>query len=208
VLDKAHQSFEWAIALDPTDAISHEGVARIWRDWGTPNLGLGAAYRAAYYAPRSAAAANTLGTVMQGIGKLQEAEVWYARALSLAPEAWYALNNLCYVKIMTRQASAIEFCRRAVVAAGPGVATAQNNLALAHAAGGDMPGARQWFRRAGDPATAHYNYGIALMATGEYSGAAVAFADSLNADPTSTLAASRARQARAAADAQSQERAQ
>ena len=207
VSDKAHEFFERAIAFDPTDAVSHEGLARIWRDWGTPKLGLGAAYRAVYYAPDSAAAANTLGTVLQALGNVREAEGWYVRSLTLAPNAWYALNNICYVQVMTRQASAIEFCRRAVAAADSGVA-AKNNLALAHAAGGDMRGARQWFRRAGDTATAHYNYGIALMATGDYSGAASAFADSLNADPTSTLAASRARQARAAADAQSQERAQ
>jgi tetratricopeptide (TPR) repeat protein len=204
VFDKAHDAFERAIALDPADAVSHEWVARIWRDWGTPQFGLPPAYRAVYHAPRSAAAANTLGTVLQALGRLPEAEGLYVRALALAPDAWYALNNICYVQIMRRQASAIESCRRAVAAAGPGVSTPTNNLALAHAAAGDMPGARQWFKRAGDPATAHYNYGIALMATREYAGAAAAFADSLSANPTSTLAAARAHQARLAA-AQSQE---
>jgi tetratricopeptide (TPR) repeat protein len=204
VFDKAHDSFERAVALDPADAVSHEGLARIWRDWGTPQFGLPPAYRAVYYAPRSAAAANTLGTVLQALGNLPEAEGWYVRALALAPDAWYALNNICYVRIMRRQPSAIESCRRAVAAAGPSVSTPTNNLALAHAAAGDMPGARQWFKRAGDPATAHYNYGIALMATREYASAAVAFADALNANPTSTLAAARAHQARLAA-AQPQE---
>ena len=205
VLDKAYDSFERAIALDPADGVSHEGTARIWRDWGTPHLGLGAAYRAVHFAPQSASAANTLGTVLQALGNLPEAERWYGRALALAPDAWYALNNICYVQVMRRQASAMGFCQRAVAAAGPNVATAKNNLALAHAAGGDMPGARQWFRRAGDPATAHYNYGIALMATREYARAAAAFADSLDADPTSTLTAARARQARAAAQSQEQD---
>jgi tetratricopeptide (TPR) repeat protein len=204
VLDKAHDAFGRAIALEPGDAVSHEGAARIWRDWGTPQLGLGAAYRAVHFAPRSASAANTLGTVLQALGNLPEADGWYVRALSLAPDAWYALNNICYVQVMRRQASAMGFCQRAVAAAGPDVATAKNNLALAHAAGGDMAGARQWFRRAGDPATAHYNYGIALMATRDYRPAAAAFADALNADPTSTLAAARARQARAAAQSQEQ----
>jgi tetratricopeptide (TPR) repeat protein len=205
VFDRAHDYFERAIALDPADAVSHEGVARIWRDWGTPQFGLPPAYRAVYFAPRSAAAANTLGSVLQALGRLPEAEGWYVRALALAPDAWYALNNICYVQIMRRQPSAIESCRRAVAAAGPDVTMPKNNLALAHAAAGDMPSARQWFRRASDhPATAHYNYGITLMATREYTAAAAAFADSLNADPTSTLAAARARQARLAA-AQSQE---
>jgi tetratricopeptide (TPR) repeat protein len=202
VLDKAHESFERAIRMQPDDAASHEALARIWRDWGTPQLGLGAAYRAVHFAPKSAGPANTLGTVLQSLGNLVEAERWYRRALALSPDAWYALNNICYVQIMRREPTAIDVCRRAVAAAGPDVPTAKNNLALAHAAGGDLPGARQWFRRANDPATAHYNYGITLMATRDYAQAAVAFADALDADPTSSLAAARAHQARAAAHTQ------
>ena len=96
--------------------------------------------------------------------------------------------------------SAISTCQAAVGAA-PGIkaSRAQNNLALAYAAAGDADGARQWFRRAGEPATANYNYGIAMMATRAYREAATAFGEALTADPQFTLAAVRARQARLAA---------
>jgi tetratricopeptide (TPR) repeat protein len=201
VLDKAFDHFAAAVDLDPADAASHEGMARIWRDWGAPQLGLGSAYRAVHFAPRSAGAANTLGTVLQALGHLPEApeaESWYGRALLLEPRAWYALNNICYVRIMRRQPSALSVCEEAAAAAGPATAVAKNNLALAFAASGDMAGAQQWFRRANTPSVAAYNYGITLMATRDYAGAAVAFADALDADPTSTLAAQRARQARQA----------
>ena len=76
VLDKVHEHYEHAIALDRTDAVSHEATARIWRDWGTPHLGLGAAYRAVHYAPQSASGANTLGTILQALANLPEAERW------------------------------------------------------------------------------------------------------------------------------------
>src|SRR5688500_4537242 len=46
ILDKAHENFSNAVKLDPTDATSHDALARIWRDWGTAPLGLGDAYRA------------------------------------------------------------------------------------------------------------------------------------------------------------------
>lgn len=201
VLDMAHEYFSQAVALDPTDAASYDALARLWRDWGTPHLGLGDAYRAVYFAPASPSAANTLGTLLQALGRLEDARRWYAAAIALDPTAWYALNNLCYADIMSRQYSAIEACERAVAAA-PDSPTAKNNLALAHAAAGQREMARTWFRRAGDPARASYNYGIAMMATRAYAEAAEAFREALQADPHFTLAAARARQARLAAQAE------
>ena len=202
VLDKAHEHFSTAVKLDPTDAVSHDALARIWRDWGTAPLGLGDAYRAVHYAPQSAAAANTLGTLLQASGFIEDAKAWYARALQLDASAWYALNNLCYAEILTGGA-AVNTCQAAVNAApGAKASTAQNNLALAHAAAGDNSNAKQWFRRASDAATASYNYGIAMLATRTYGEAATAFDEALKADPHFPLAASRARQARISARAE------
>ena len=200
VLDKAHEHFSNAVAMDPTDAASYDALARIWRDWGSANLGLGDAYRAVYFAPDSPEAANTLGTLLQATGHIEDAKLWYARALHLDRTAWYALNNLCYAEILTGK-PAVNTCQAAVSAA-PGVRAkvAQNNLALAHAAAGDTTGARQWFRRAGDPATADYNYGIAMMATRAYKEAAAAFDEALRTNPHFPLAAARAQQARQAAE--------
>ena len=203
VLDKAHEHFSNAVAADPTDAASYDALARIWRDWGAAPLGLADAYRAVHHAPLSAAAANTLGTMLQAIGRLEDAKQWYARAVELDPGAWYAMNNLCYVAVLSRDAAAVNTCH-AAVAAAPGVKArvAQNNLALAHVAAGDRAGAKAWFRRAGEPATANYNYGIAMMATQSYKEATAAFEEALRADPQFTLAAMRARQARLAARAE------
>ena len=194
ILDQAHEYFTRAVKLDPTDAASYEALARIWRDWGTPALGLADAYRAVHYAPDSPSAANTLGTMLQALGYAADAKAWYGRALALDPHAWYALNNLCYAAIMTREL-AIDMCRAAVKAA-PDAAAPRNNLALAHAAAGDLSGAQKWFRRSGDTAEAHYNYGVTLMGRREYAQAAEAFRKALELNPLHAQAAVRVRQAR------------
>jgi Tfp pilus assembly protein PilF len=201
VLDHAQEHFAAALKLDPKDVKSRDGLARIWRDWGFPNMALPEARRAVADAPRSAPAANTLGTILQALGKFDDAKRWYWRAVTLDANAWYALNNLCYAEIMTRQPYAIAMCQRAVAAA-PDSATARNNMALAHAASGDLGGAKTWFRRATNTATADYNYGIVMMSERKYRDAQEAFRSALLADPDSTLAAARARQARLAANAE------
>jgi tetratricopeptide (TPR) repeat protein len=201
VLDYADEHFHAAVRLEPNDAVSRDGIARIWRDWGFPERALPEARRAVADAPRSPSAANTLGTVLQALGKFEEAEHWYWRAVALDGGAWYALNNLCYAQLMTREPYAIAMCQRALAAA-PDSATVRNNLALAHAASGDLGAAKVWFRRATDTATADYNYGIVMMSERNYRDAEHAFQAALLADPDSTLAALRARQARIAADAE------
>ena len=57
-------------------------LARIWRDWGFPELGIGPASRATYFAPASAAAENTLGTLLDAIGQPAEARRAFARAVA------------------------------------------------------------------------------------------------------------------------------
>jgi tetratricopeptide (TPR) repeat protein len=203
VIDAAHEHFTAAVRLQQSDAFSHDALARIWRDWGMPNRGLDEARRAVSYAPKSAAAANTLGTIFQALGEFSEAKRWYNRAAALDPKAWYAMNNLCYAEIMSREPYAVLTCRRAVDAA-PDAQAPRNNLALAHAAAGHFDEARLWFRRAADTATADYNYGIVMMSTRAYREAEAAFQSALLADPQFTLAATRARQARIAALAEEQ----
>jgi tetratricopeptide (TPR) repeat protein len=205
VLDHAQEHFAAAVKLDPKDAVSRDGMARIWRDWGFPTMALPEARRAVADAPNSAAAANTLGTVFQALGKFDEAKRWYWRAVAVDANAWYALNNLCYAEIMTRQPYAIAMCERAITAA-PDSAVARHNMALAHAASGDLDGAKTWFRRATNPATADYNYGIVMMSERKYRDAQEAFGLALLADPDSVLAARRVRQARLAADAEEHNR--
>jgi Flp pilus assembly protein TadD len=60
-------------------------------------FGLGDADRAIHYAPRSAAAHNTLGTLLAALGSWPNARLEFERALDLDPGASYAAANLCYV---------------------------------------------------------------------------------------------------------------
>ena len=46
VLDLAHAQFTAAVRADPADAASFDALARIWRDWRFPHLGIEDAYRA------------------------------------------------------------------------------------------------------------------------------------------------------------------
>jgi tetratricopeptide (TPR) repeat protein len=200
VLDMAHKHFTGAVQLDAHDAAAFDGLARIWRDWGFPQLGLGDAYRAVALAPDSAIAANTLGTLLEGSGRTQSARRWYERAHRLDPDASYPLINICYAAIMMGERDAVDVCGRAVATA-PESSVARNNLGLAFAARGDFSSASAEFERA-TVALAPYNLGIVYLASHKYAEAVVAFDAALTLNPSSTLAAERARQARTSAVAQ------
>jgi Flp pilus assembly protein TadD len=195
VLDMAHTHFTRATRLDPQNSAAYDGLARIWRDWGFPHLGLKDGHRAMQLAPESAAAANTLGTLYAGMRQFARAHGWYARALTLDPHAAYALNNFCYSSVRLGRRGAVTTCERAA-AAHPDSIGVRNNLGLAYAAAGDLQKAQAEFARAGD-AAAHYNMGMVHMARGRYKEANAAFTAALVARPGSSLAASRVRQSRA-----------
>ena len=149
----------------PRFAEAHEVLARIWRDWGLPGLGIGPASRATYFDPASASAENTLGTLLDALGQPAEARRAFARAVALDPSAGWALNNLCFVELrLGRLAEARSHCE-AALAADPQLTAAHNNLALTFVASGDAAAARQAFLAAGDPAGAAYNRGIVHMAS-------------------------------------------
>ena len=98
VRDFAMDHYDQAIELDPESAAAYDGRARLWRDWKVPGYAIGDAQRAVYYAPRSAAAQNTLGTVLLLIGSCRLAEAAFERALVLEPSAGYAVENLEVVR--------------------------------------------------------------------------------------------------------------
>jgi Flp pilus assembly protein TadD len=196
VLDAAYRNFNHAIALNPHDGAAYEGLARVWRDWGLPALALGDAYRATYYAPQSASARNTYGTVMQALGHSDQARAAYEAASRLEPQAAYAVNNLCYLAFIDgRLDTAIETCRKALEI-DPTMTAARNNLALAFAAAGRIDLSRTEFAGAGDRASALYNSGIVYLAAGDDRSALDAFDEASKARPTFRLARERARQIR------------
>ena len=90
ILDKASDLYESVARREPRQAAAWDGLARVWRDWGYPQLGLGDAHRAVWADPRSAVARNTLGTILQLLGKSREAKEQFARATLLDPAAAYA----------------------------------------------------------------------------------------------------------------------
>lgn len=196
VIDSAFTSLERALVKDPYMVEAHEGLARIWRDWGFPERGLGAAYRAVSHAPRSASAQNTLGTLLDRLELFAEARTAYLEAVTLDSQAAWALNNLCSLEYrLGRLDDARAHCQSALLIE-PSLAAAHNNLGLTYAASGDMAGARTEFLAAGDPAAAEYNMGILQLAEGDDASAALAFEQAIKARPAFTAAKLRAHAAR------------
>jgi tetratricopeptide (TPR) repeat protein len=129
ILDMAYDHYLRASQIDRTDASAYEGLARTWRDWGFPHLGMADASRAVYYAPASASAHNTWGTVLVAVGHDDEARREFERAIQLDPGAAYAWNNLCYLSFLAGDAAqAVIECNEAL-SADPTLAAARGTLA-------------------------------------------------------------------------------
>ena len=128
VLDQAYDYLDQAVHLDAGYAPAWDSLARVWRDWGAPEFGLGDASRAVYFGTNVAAYKNTLGTVLVALGRFPEARQAFAAALTYEPNAAWALNNLCFVDMQEgRLADARSHCE-AAVARAPEFRVARQNL--------------------------------------------------------------------------------
>jgi tetratricopeptide (TPR) repeat protein len=96
--DAAFDHLTAATRLNPTDAAAYDQRARIWRDWGFPHLGIGDASRAVYFAPMSAEAHNTRGTLLAAMGQIDLAREDFRTALRLDERATFAARNLCLLE--------------------------------------------------------------------------------------------------------------
>jgi tetratricopeptide (TPR) repeat protein len=105
ILDTAFDHLTAAVTIDQGDAAAYDARARIWRDWGFPDLGMGDAARAIYYAPRSPAAHNTRGTLFAALGWHAEARREFEAALTLDSTATYAQENLRYLNALSLAAA-------------------------------------------------------------------------------------------------------
>ena len=196
VYDQAESYLSRALKLDPRDAASWEARAQAWRDMSLPERALPDAQRAIFYAPRSASARNTLGTILFALNQPAEAAQAFNQAIAIDPGATWARNNLCYITLLAGDAKgAIEQCA-AAVSTDPKLVVARNNLALVYAADGRLDDARREFMAAGSPAEGHYNFGIVLMARRDYAQALAEFEAAGHADPKFDAAFARAREAR------------
>ena len=127
----AYDHYRRATLLDREDGAAYDGLARIWRDWGMPHLGLGDARRAA--SRRGRPGAQQLGT-SAGARESAQGPAAYEQALVLDPSAAYALNNLCYLSFVeARPRERSRLCKRAS-ALDPSLVAARHNLALVYAA--------------------------------------------------------------------------
>lgn len=175
ILDKAYEHLAIAVKIDPADAAAWDAMARIWRDWGTPHLGLPDAYRAVYFAPSSPVMHNTLGTILDALGQHAEARDQYRQTVQLDASAAYAVSNACYSWFLEGRApEAIDACRHAI-AIQPALAAAHNNLGLVYAALGNLAAAQHEFAASGDRGRAEFNIGIVQMARRDYRDAVAAF---------------------------------
>lgn len=200
VFDQAHQYLDRALTLDRRDGATYDARARLARDSGMPHLALGDAHRAVFFAPDSPIVRNTLGTVLQALGKKVEAREQYEAALRLDPSASYALNNLCYGWMLDGDIPrAVQACEQALMS-DPGLVAARNNLGILYGARGEIDAARAAFAQSGDEASAFYNMGVVHLARREYREAANAFEAAQQARPTQQAAA-RVRQSVALATA-------
>ena len=196
VLDAAYSHFTQATKHDSSDAAAFDGLARVWRDWGLPHLALGDAYRAVFHAPSSAAAYNTLGTVLQALGNYRDAQRAYERSYRLDARAAYAVNNLCYLHFREGAVERATAMCETALALDPGLRAARNNLALAQAAGGRPDLARLTLVDGPTLAEGLFNVGILHMAGRDYVRAAASFDAASRAEPLLNLARTRATQAR------------
>ena len=201
VLDYAYKHFQRATVLDSCDAPSYDGMARLWRDWGMPDLALGDAYRALHCNGKSAEIYNTIGTIFETLGRQAAAERAYQRALVLNPGATFALNNLCYIEMVKGNApEAARLCGEAL-RWDANLTAARNNLALIDARRGDLAGAETRLRTGAPSGTSLYNVGVVRLTEGRYVDAAAAFDEAAVTQPTLTIARQRSVQARKAARA-------
>lgn len=183
LLDVAYDHYRRATVLDREDGGAYDGLARIWRDWGLAQLGLGDARRAVYFAPWSPEAHNTLGTLLQALGQRPKARAAYEQALALDPSAAYAANNLCYLSFVEGQTSkAIELCQRAA-ALDPSLAAARRNLALVYAADNRVDLAERELVAVDRGPIAYYNLGVIGLARRDYPSALAAFEVACDARP-------------------------
>src|SRR5262245_27286505 len=131
IADAAFTHLSAAIKLDPKDAASYDLRARIWRGWGTPELGLPDARKAVALAPQSATASSTLGLLLDAGGQTDEGVRAYLHAVVLEDAAPYAWSNLCRVwTVKGDGSSAVQACKRALALA-PGSPTLEMNLVKA-----------------------------------------------------------------------------
>ena len=175
VLDFAYRHFQRASLMEPCDAVSHDGMARLWRDWGMSDLRVERGPPRDELQQEVGGNYNTLGTVLESLGQQAAAERAYQTALALNPRAIFALNNLCYLQMIQDHGPAAARSCEAALAIDPNFAPARNNLALVQARSGDVAGAEKRLRDGSPSGFSLYNIGVLRLTEGRFAEAALVF---------------------------------
>jgi Flp pilus assembly protein TadD len=117
IFDRALDYLDKAAEFEARNPAVNDAIARSWRDWGLPEMGLSYAHRAIYAAPRSATARHTLGTLLYALRQPAAAERAFRDVVALDPLAWYGWQNLCVIVMADgRTQEATTLCQRAAAA--------------------------------------------------------------------------------------------
>jgi tetratricopeptide (TPR) repeat protein len=163
IYDEAQRYYQKAIQLEPKNAAYHEYFARLWRDWGAPDLGINSAQQALQLKPDAPEGWNTLGTLYDRMGKRKQAVESYQKALAADPNLDYVYSNLCFTYLQDGDLDRATYYGQQAVRRNPSLIVAHNNLGLAYGMQGNFDQAFDEFKQAGDEAAARNNLGLLLL---------------------------------------------
>ncbi len=165
--DEALRHYQNALRLEPKNPVYLEQTGRLWRDWGSLQVGVDLVNGALNLDPGFVEAWNTLGTIFDRQGDTERAQNAYLHALSLNPNLDYVHNNLCFNYLQSGMvAEAISHGERATQL-NPAMPVAHNNLGLAYGMLGDLDRSIEEFSHTGDEAAARNNVGLILLRRGQ-----------------------------------------
>jgi tetratricopeptide (TPR) repeat protein len=147
LVDEAFASERAALAIDPSNALAHNGLGLLYVDVGRHAEARQSFTQATILDPTNAAYQVHLGHAARELGDLQAAEASYLRALAIDPRTPDALNGLGVVLVQTRRADQAVSRLEEAVALEPAFVEAQLNLGIARQEIGDRAGARAAYER-------------------------------------------------------------
>lgn len=143
--------------------------------------------------PRNGEAWRELGVLRMDAGAVEAAVTAFEAATAADPRSAAAWNNLGFARLSAGDAPGAVEALRTALQRDPSDRRTRNNLGFALVAAGQTVEALRAFSAAGDPASAQYNFGVALELRGDLAAAREAYAASLRlrADPRVSAALAR-----------------
>ena len=127
-LDKAEDSFQKAILLNPDFAETYNNMGNVLRDQGKLNEALARFEKAILIKPDFAEAYNNMSVALKDLGKLEEAKEALTKALSIKPIYAEAQNNMgATLQDLGKLEEAVEAYNKAL-SIKPDFAKAQKNM--------------------------------------------------------------------------------